>query len=277
VPVDASRFVAFQGTRRLTGGHLYLFVDKMSKKKRKVVNPRNATPARPKLADEKRGSVRGAWTLLVGSGVLALLLTGAYQYIEGSVSLEFVQALGRGYEFQIKNATPADKIVTRFRVVAPPHQHLIYRITQDTYAHQDPDGKVELPGGSFSYIPAVEYKELDGQGILANSDIKFRVPPLSDRPWMEPDAAIFSIRYEIESSNPMLSSLEHILNKTGLRSNEMAIKYLVVDNYWIPTNSDSPGEAIRIFCRDNEDLASAGICRDIENAAAIGRHQPNPS
>lgn len=244
----------------------------MSKKKRKVTNPRISTPAQPKPPNEKKGKVRGAWTLLVGSGVLALLLAGAYQYIEGSVSLEFVQALGRGYEFQIKNATPADKTITRFRVVAPPHQHLIYRITQDTYAHQDPDGKVVLPGGNLSYIPAVEYKELDGRRVLANSDIKFRVPPLSDRPWMEPDAAIFSIRYDIESSNPMLSSLERVLNKTGLRSDEMTIKYLVVDNYWIPTNSDSPAEAIRVFCRDNEDLASAGTCRDIENAAGTGRY-----
>jgi hypothetical protein len=253
-------------------GHIYLFVNKMSKRKRKVVNPRNSAPAQPKLPDEKKAGVRGAWALLVGSGVLALLLAGTYQYIEGSVSLEFVQALGRGYEFQIKNATPADKTITRFRVEAPPRQHLIYRITQDTYAHQDPDGKVELPGGNLSYIPAVEYKELDGRRILANSDIKFRVPPLSDRPWMEPDAAIFSIRYDMESSNPMLSLLEHVLTKMGLRSNEMTIKYLVVDNYWIPTNSDSAGEAIRVFCRDNEDLASAGICRDVENAATTGRY-----
>ncbi|AMV41738.1 hypothetical protein [Paraburkholderia caribensis] len=253
-------------------GQLYVFVNKMSKKKRKVVTPRISTPAQPKLPDEKKAGVRGAWTFLAGSGILALLLAGAYQYVEGSVSLEFVQALGRGYEFQIKNATPADKIITRFRVVAPPRQRLIYHITENTYAQQNPDGKVELPGGNLTYIPAVEYREFDGRRISANSDVKFRVPPLSDRPWMEPDAAIFSIRYEVESSNPMLSSLEHALNRTGLRSNDVTIRYLVVNNYWIPTNSDSPGEAIRIFCRDNEDLASAATCRDAEKAAVAGRY-----
>lgn len=209
---------------------------------------------------------------LAGSGLLAMLVAGAYQYVEGSVSLEFVQALGRGYEFRITNATPADKTITHFRVVAPPRQQLIYHVTQDIYAHQDPDGKVELPGGNSSYIPAVEYKELDGREISANSDIKFRVPPLSDRPWMEPDAAIFNIRYEIESSNPVLSSLEGVLNAARLRSNEKTIKYLVVNNYWIPTSSDSSGEAIHIFCRDNEDLASAGICRDVEKAAVTERY-----
>ena len=188
------------------------------------------------------------------------------------MSLEFVQALGRGYEFRLTNGTPADKTITRFRVVAPPRQQLIYHITQDIYAHQEPDGKAELPGGNLSYIPAVEYKELDGRKILANSDVKFRVPPLSDRPWMEPDAAIFSIKYETESSNPMLSSLEHVLSKVGLQSSSETIKYLVINNYWIPTSSNSPGEAIRIFCRDNEDLASAGICRDAEKALLMGRY-----
>ena len=244
----------------------------MSKKKRKISTPRAPVHAQPKPQGEKKGGIASAWTFLVASGVLAVLLGVAYQYIEGSVSLEFVQALGRGYEFRLTNGTPADKTITRFRVVSPPRQQLIYHITQDIYARQDPDGKAELPGGNLSYIPAVEYKELDGRKIRANSDVKFRVPPLSDRPWMEPDAAIFSIKYETESSNPMLSSLEHALSKVGLRSSSETVKYLVVNNYWIPTSSNSVGEAIRIFCRDNEDVASAGICRDAEKALLMGRY-----
>jgi len=218
----------------------------------------------PKILEGEKEKIRGAWKLFVGSGVLALLLTGVYQYAEGGVSLEFVRALGRGYEFQLKNGTPADKTVTRFRVVAPPSQHLIYHTTQDLYANRNADGSATLPGGNVSYIPATEYKELDGRQVSANSDIKFRVPPLSDRPWMEPDAAFFSIKYEIESTNPALSALEHILSAIGLRPKQEIIRYLVVNNYWIPTSSRSPQEAIRIFCRDNNDVASASMCRDFD-------------
>lgn len=234
----------------------------MRKKKRKIVTPR-ISPSTKQLPSEKNGGVRGTWTFLVGSGVLALLLAGVYQYAEGGVSLEFVRALDRGYEFQLKNGTPADKSVIRFRVVAPPTQHIIFHTTRDLYASRGPDGGAILPGGNASYIPATEYKELDGRTISANSDIRFRVPPLSDRPWMEPDAAIFSIRYEIDSSNPALSSLEHVLSAIGLRTPEQTVRFLVVNNYWIPTNSNSPKDAIRIFCRDNNDASSADMCRDM--------------
>ncbi len=73
---------------------------------------------------------------------------------------------------------------------------------------------------------------------------------------------MFSIKYEAESSNRLLHSLEHALGAIGLWSPEVTIKYLVVNNYWIPTNSESPGEAIRIYYRDNQDLASTSMCRD---------------
>lgn len=192
-----------------------------------------------------------------------MLLPVVYQYAEGGVSLEFVRALDRGYEFQLKNGTPSDKVVTLFRVLAPPTQHVIFHTTQDLRAIRSQDGSVTLPGGNVSYIPATEYKELDGQTISANSDRKFRVPPLSDRPWMEPDAATFSIKYEIVSSNPVLSLLEHVFSAIGLRTAEQTVRYLVVNNYWIPTNSNSPAEAIQIFCRDNDDVANANTCRDI--------------
>ncbi|WP_145997219.1 MULTISPECIES: hypothetical protein [Ralstonia] len=231
------------------------------KRKKRIGNTGAGSSTQPERDNERKSKgFAGSWKFLVGSGISALLATGAYQYLVGDVSLEFVQALNRGYEFQLKNATPSDKVVKRFRVSAP-SQQLVYHTTQDLYANITPDGKVELPGGNINYIPAAAYKELDGQKILANSEKKFRLPPLSDRPWMEPDAAIFSIQYEIESSNPILSSLEHALTWIGLRSTLVTVKYLVVSNYWIPTTSDSPGEAMRIFCRDNHGLASASICR----------------
>ncbi|WP_205733114.1 hypothetical protein, partial [Enterobacter hormaechei] len=44
---------------------------------------------------------------------------------------------------------------------------------------------------------------------------KFRVPPLSNRTWMAPEAAIVDIRYEIDSSNPVLAAIESVFNVLG--------------------------------------------------------------
>ena len=79
-----------------------------------------------------------------------------------------------------------------------------------------------------SYVPAAEFRELDGQKIDANSTLKFRVPPLSSSFWMEPEATIVDIRYELEATNPVLSALELVLQAVNLRSTERSIRYLVV-------------------------------------------------
>lgn len=205
------------------------------------------------------GGLTRTFKWLVASGLLVVLLPTAYQFLFGSISLEFIQPLGRGYEFQLKNETPSDRVVNRFRVITPP-QTVLFNTTKDVYGKQDENGNTTLPGGNFSYMPAAEFKELDGRLLPATSSTKFRVPPLSSRSWMEPEATIVDVKYEVEPTNTVLAGIEFALNTIGLRTREKTIRYLVLSNYWTVTQSASPNEAIRIACRDDDSLAKHTIC-----------------
>ena len=206
------------------------------------------------------GHLRQLFVFIAGSGILVAILGAAYQHYAGSLSLEFVQAIGRAYEFQLKNDTPSDQTVKMFRIDPPRTQKVIYNVTEDVYATVDSQGRVTLPGGNVSYVPAAEFKELDGRKLLANTSTKFRVPPLSSRPWMAPNATIVDVRFELESSNSALAALESLLDVTGLRTRTRTIRYLVIDNYWAVSQSTSIDEAIRVFCRDNDSMAKSSAC-----------------
>jgi hypothetical protein len=228
----------------------------MARRKKK----RAASTQPPVGARREGGRLPRLLAFLAGSGVLVALLGATYQHFAGSVSLEFVQTIGRAYEFQLKNDTPSDRTVKTFRIEPPRDQKVIYTVTEDVYAKVDSQGRVSLPGGNVSYVPAAEFKELDGHKLPANSSMKFRIPPLSSRPWMAPDATIVDVRYELESSNAALAAIESLLDTTGLRSRTRTIRYLVIDNYWTVSQSTSIDEAIRVFCRDNDSMAKSSTC-----------------
>lgn len=86
----------------------------------------------------------------LGTGILLALLSAAYQYLFGNVLLEYLQPLSRGYEFQIKNDTPSDRVVRSFRVDPPRDQRVVYKTTQAVYAQQNDKGEITLPGGNIS-------------------------------------------------------------------------------------------------------------------------------
>jgi hypothetical protein len=228
----------------------------MARRKKK-----SALPApQPVAAQRRPGRLTQLCVFIAGSGILVAILGAAYQHYAGGVSLEFVQAIGRAYEFQLKNDTPSDRTVKMFRIEPPRIQKVIYNVTEDVYAQVDSQGRVTLPGGNVSYVPAAEFKELDGRKLPANSSTKFRVPPLSSRPWMTPEATIVDVRFELDSSNPSLAALESLLDVTGLRTRTRTIRYLVIDNYWSVSQSTSIDEAIRVFCRDNDSMAKSSTC-----------------
>lgn len=200
---------------------------------------------------------------LISSSIFLAFLKVTYQYFAGNIFLEFVQTIGKAYEFQLKNDTPADFTVKSFRIKPPRKQDVVYTITEDVYANIDNQGRVSLPGGNIIYVPAAEFKELDGQKLSANSSFKFRIPPLSSRTWAEPEAAIVDVHYELEPSNHVLLTIEKLLNAIGIHHRVQDIRYLVIDNYWTISPSTSINEAIHIFCRDNESMARSSICMNV--------------
>lgn len=229
-------------------------------RRKKTVHRSPSTPAPVITAPKRRNWAAASVAFLAGSGILLAMLTVAYQYQSGDVSLEFVQASGRAYEFQLKNDTPLDRMVKTFRVKPPPAQKIVYRIIEDIYANIDDQGRVSLPGGNISHVPAAEFKELDGQRLTANSSLSFRIPPLSSRSWAQPEATIVDMSFEHEPANAILAWLESLFEATGIRSNTRTVRYLVIENYWTVSNSTSLSEAIRVFCRDNDSMAKASPC-----------------
>ena len=236
----------------------------MSRKRKKIQPRRSPAKGNNKRSGlgEKTNRPARLLAFLAGSGVLLVVLTGAYQYFAGNVSLEYVQAVGRAYEFELRNDTPSDKKIVYFRVDPPTNQQVVYETTRDIYARVGSDGQVTLPGGNVSYVPAAEFEELDGQKLDANSSIKFRIPPLSSQPWMEPNATIVDVRYQLESENILLLGLERTLAIFSFRPREYSMRYLVIDNYWTSSRSESLDEAIRVYCRENSEAATTNICNE---------------
>lgn len=192
-------------------------------------------------------------------GLLGVLVATCYSFFISDTRLAFERPYGRSYIFSLNNDSPADIIVQRFRV-SYPNQPVIAKTTRDIYAASR-GGRLVMPGGNVSTVPITEFHELDGEAISARDTHRFRLPPLNSRDYLQLEAAIFEIRYEVTPKNEMLSLLDKLLKITALRNKSEVVRYLVVDNYWIPTRSQSPYEAIRIACRDN-DMFSRDLCSE---------------
>ncbi|MDB6443271.1 hypothetical protein PII47_07755 [Pseudomonas sp. 21TX0197] len=194
--------------------------------------------------------------VLIATGGIGVAAGSVYGYFVNDVGLEYVRPYGRYYIFELKNDTPVDQVVESFSVRPPGSQSFIFKLTRDIYGDIDNSGEATLPGGNISWIPAVEFHELDGASLPARGIRKFRMPPLSSRDYMQPVAAIFEIQYDVLPANKILSTLDKVLRMIGARNTLTKIRYLVVDNYWYETRSQSLGEAVRIACRDNDSLRS---------------------
>jgi len=227
------------------------------RKKKKKWSPRQPANGRCEKNEEKK-----EWlSFLVGSGIFLVVLGSVFQYLTSNVSLEFIQPVGRAYEFQLKNNTPSDRVVQSFRVDLPQEQMVISKLTEDVYVKMDEEGKVILPGGNKTYVPAAEFKELDGQVVSANSSLKFRIPPLMSRSSMSTEALIVDVRYETRPSRHVLACIENILDFAGIHLGRQNVRYLVIENYWTISRSTSINEALRVYCRDKEE-GSSSFCSE---------------
>lgn len=201
----------------------------------------------------KRLLIRG---VRVGAalGIFSLLMTTSYNFLVGDVSLAFVKSHGRYYDFNLENNSPADQRIKRFKVDYPP-QHVIGHVTRQIAAKASGAGGYELPGGNVSEIPVIEFHDLDGKVLPANKVTPFLMPPTNSKNYVQLDAAVFDITFEIEPTNAVLGAIDETLKTLNLRNRSTKQRYLVVDNVWIPTNAATVADAVRIACRDDQSLS----------------------
>ncbi|WP_162874178.1 hypothetical protein [Pseudomonas viridiflava] len=196
--------------------------------------------------------------ILSSLGGGGIVIATSYSFLIGDTQLVYEKPYGRSYVFSLVNDSPADILVEKFKI-SYPEQPVIAKTTKDIYV-ESKDGGLVMPGGNISTIPIVEFHELDGEMISARGTHKFRLPPINSRDYLQLEAAIFEITYEVTPKNKLLRHIDRSLKFFALRSREKVTRYIVVDNYWIPTRSKSPYEAIRIACRDNDTLSRGHLC-----------------
>lgn len=197
---------------------------------------------------------------LGSAGFLVGMSSVVYEYYNRDIKLEFVKALSNGYEFTLSNNSPTDQLIESFRVIPPSKQKIIYKITEDIYGTVGKDG-VSLPGGPNMYVPAAEFKELDKQIISSKSKIQFRLPPLADRQWLQPEAALIDFEFSTVSRNTFLNKVEKIAITIGLIEQKNTASFLVLNNYWTPVKTGTLKDAIGQACRDNSELSKLEICK----------------
>jgi len=110
-------------------------------------------------------------------------------------------------------------------------------------------------------MPAFEYKEMNGYVLEAKSEVSFRIPPLTARNYMTPEAIIVYADYKTSSNNKVMRNIERALDFLMIRDTNRRQKYMVVDNYWTPLAQGNEVNAIKNACRDDDILSKSGICK----------------
>ncbi len=245
-----------------------LVMAKRNKRRKQSKATKRKIAVKHSLSNEKTPFLRGIFSslkktilwLVVTMGVVTVAVNFSYKFLTGDVEVKFIQPQGRGYEFNIANNSSTDQVIVSFRVLPDFSQELLFKTTKDFYMKQNGKG-VLLPGGNISYVPAFEFKALNGSLVKANSDKKFRLPPLSSNSGLIPDAMVVYLEYETKSQNSTMAKLEELLSSINPRVGKKKVKYLVIDNYWTSIKSDNPIRAVKIACRDDDMFARSSVCK----------------
>ncbi|WP_217525887.1 hypothetical protein [Vibrio metschnikovii] len=234
----------------------------MSKKKKKASRNPSKKSSNEASIMNKSSKLTKFLGFLMGSGLLLVMLQVSFNYFDKGVAISFTKPLNSGYEFKITNNSPIDYTVEKLRIYPDFNQKIVFTLTQDILAELqvDEDG-VSIPGGNETYIPAYEFKELDGVEIESNRSEAFRVPPLSARDYYKPEAMIVFIEYEVMPTNSFISAFHRQLVVFGWVNSVTKNKYLVSGDYWTPLSLNSEISALETACRDTEWFSKSSECK----------------
>lgn len=207
-----------------------------------------------------RKRVNGIILWLAATGILTVIGGFIFDFFTGDVQVEYVKSSGRGYEFKLVNDSSTAQVVEKFRISPDFSQELLFKINKSVYGEFTENG-VTLPGGNSTYMPAFEYKEMNGYVLHAKSEVSFRVPPLVARDYMVPESIVVFADYSTKAENKYIAKIESILTVFNLRDAKKRKKYLVVENYWTPLDNGNEINAIKNACRDDDVFAKSAICK----------------
>lgn len=203
--------------------------------------------------------INGGVKLLLFLAALGFSIPFLFQ-IWGEVDLKFVGKAGNGYEFELYNNSILSKRVEKLRVNPALKQQIVFSFTKDVYAKITPNG-FELPGGNTPYVPAAEFTEIDNIELTGTSGVKFRIPALTSNPGMKVEAMIIYVDYQVRSFSSITPLIGNVLGIKELGLSICKKKFLVTDDYWLPTDVDQPVDALKVACRDTEWFGKSISCR----------------
>jgi len=216
---------------------------------------------KPKTKWNSLSKINKALLWLAAIGILPVASSYTFEFFTGDVQVKYIQSLERGYEFKLINNSSTDQVVERFRIVPEFGQTILFKINKPVYGTIS-GNSVALPGGNVSYMPAFEYKEMNGYVLGAKSEISFRVPPLTSRDYMIPEAIIVYADYKTHSNNKIMWNIEKILDSLNLRDANTKKKYMIAENYWTPLPQGKEVNAIKNACRDDDIFSKSEICKE---------------
>ncbi|MEZ8439431.1 hypothetical protein BCU98_19795 [Vibrio splendidus] len=201
--------------------------------------------------------------LAVGfSGFLLLALQPTVSFLRDGVNIEYVRSLDKGYEFTIENNSPVDYKVESFQVSlgSGAERQLVFKLSQEAINRNNQGGQL-MPTGFDSYIPAVEYRGLDGFEISSGESNTFFVPPLSAKRDLVVESAIIYTTYKAHPKNKFFRKVNDFISL--FFSKELADKkrYLVSNNYWSSISFSRNITAVEAACRDTHWFSESTVCR----------------
>jgi len=224
-----------------------------------------------RLSKDSKAKIKSRWISLriinktilwlAAIGILPVVSTYIFDFFTGDVQVKYVRSLDRGYEFKLINNSSTDQIIEQFRISPEFGQEILFKINKHVYGSITENSFI-LPGGNSTYMPAFEYKEMNGNLLGSKSEISFRIPPLSARDYMTPVALIVYADYKTSSNNKVMRNIEQVLGFLKIRDANTRQKYLVVDNYWTPLAQGNEVNAIKNACRDDDIFSKSDICRE---------------
>ncbi|MBI0473503.1 hypothetical protein EXT68_21195 [Pectobacterium parmentieri] len=230
------------------------------KKKRKPRTPgNNNSITKTKWSHLRKINKFILW--LAAIGILPIATNYTFDFFTGDVQVKYIQSLERGYEFKLINNSSTDQVIEQFRISPEFGQRFIFKINKPVYGIFSENG-VTLPGGNSTYMPAFEYKEMNGYVLGAKSEVSFRIPPLAARDYMIPDAIIVYADYKTSSKNKIMRNIEKFLGFLNIIDINKRQKYMVVDNYWTPLAQGNEVNAIKNACRDDDIFSKSETCKE---------------
>ncbi len=196
---------------------------------------------------------------IVSMSALTAAAMAAVHFLQGQIIVSFSKSLSSGYEFTVENDSSISQRIESLRIMPKLGSKALFVTTSETYLHETSHG-AELPYGNTSMVPAAEFRDMDGQILRPKQRITFRVPPLVDWNKLKPEASLVDVRYQTEPTNVLLGWTAKLAEGLTLMKLRFTNTYIVINDYWTPTNSSDIKAALAHACSEDVSLRKSPVC-----------------